>query len=136
MNVYELLKQDEGLMAKMRRCPTGHWTIGFGHNLETTPITERAAMVILEDDVQAVTLRCALFIPSWDELGQVRQAVLVSVAFNVGVTGLQGFRRMLLAIHMRQWERAADELLDSDAGRLLPVRYKRLAEMLKSGEWR
>lgn len=135
MNLIELLKQDEGFRANPYRDINGKLTIGYGHCLETNHITERAAQVILEDDVESCIKRCSLFIPLWDEIPPVRQAVLISLCFNVGLKGLQKFQRMLLAIHMKNWSKAADELLDSDAARQLPTRYARLAEMMRTGEW-
>lgn len=34
------LKRHEGLRLWVYRCPTGHRTIGYGHNLDATPLSK------------------------------------------------------------------------------------------------
>jgi lysozyme len=59
---------DEGLRLKPYRDTVGHLTIGIGHNLDAKPISNRAADVILEDDIADVLKDLDRAIPLWRQL--------------------------------------------------------------------
>jgi lysozyme len=69
----------------------------------------------------------------FDRLNAVRQGVLLEVAYNLGLNGLLGFRRMIAALTRQDFVAAARELMDSNAARALPGRYSWLAARLQSG---
>jgi lysozyme len=125
------LKRMEGLRLDPYRDTMSHWTVGYGHNLETTPISRAAALHILMDDVVATETELALKIPFWHDLSYRIQDVLINVAFNLGVEGLLKFKKTLFFLAAKQWENAADELLDSQAARDLPGRYKELSDKIR-----
>lgn len=68
------------------------------------------------------------------DTGAVRHAVLISMAYQMGVDGLGRFRRMLAALNDGDWELAAKEALDSKWAKQTPERARRHAEMLRTGE--
>lgn len=70
---------------------------------------------------------------AYEKCNEVRRAVLLSMAHQVGIYGVIGFRKMLAAITKRDWEKAAKECLNSLAARQTPKRYVRNAGMLKFG---
>jgi len=72
-------------------------------------------------------------LPSYKNLTLNRKMVLAQIAFNCGVRGLFGFVNMVRALNSGDYDRAADEILDSDAGRKLKNRYIRLSEMMRDG---
>ena len=55
------------------------------------------------------------------------------MAFNMGQTRLQGFRRMLLAISMENWDEAASQMLDSRWAVQVGNRARELSQMMKEG---
>jgi hypothetical protein len=57
-------------------------------------------------------------------------AVLYELTYNLGVDGLLGFPKLMAAVRTNDRAAAARELLDSDAGRMLPDRYGVLAARL------
>ena len=132
------LMRDEGKRLDMYRCPAGYLTIGYGHNLETTPISARAAAVILEDDVNAIITELAYRLP-WVFLGEARNearnGVLVNMAYNMGVNGLLTFKKFLTAVQLGDWATAKAELLDSKYATQVGDRAKRLAKQIETGEW-
>ncbi len=135
MDIKSLLKQDEGLRLDLYRDSHDNWTIGYGRNLTDTRITLAEAEYLLDNDIRYRRDQCDLLISSYEDLDEVRQAVLISMAFNLGISGLLKFKRLLVALHFKRWEQAAAEILDSDAARELVRRYIRLAEMMRTGEW-
>lgn len=112
----------------------GKLTIGIGHNLTDNGLPLPIIEDLYEHDVAATLGALAFRLPWFPALDPMRQRALVNVAFNVGVGGLLGFRKMLAALAQQDYETAADELLDSDAARKLPARYRRLAQMIRTGK--
>lgn len=132
MNVRQLIKNHEDLKLKAYRCPAGFWTIGYGRNLEQNGISEGEAEVLLSNDLHRVTRQCELKVTGFSDLDEVRKAVLIDIAINCGVNGLLLFRKMLNALWLRNYDRAADEVLDSN---LAPNRAQTLAQMMRTGKW-
>jgi len=56
---------------------------------------------------------------------------VLDIAYNVGWRGLLKFIKMIEALKAHDYYRAANEILDSLAGRELPVRYKRNAYAMR-----
>ena len=70
-----------------------------------------------------------------DVIDAVRQAVLVDMAFNLGIHGLGTFNTFLSCMASKQWAAAAADLRGTLVYSQLPVRYERLAVMLETGQW-
>lgn len=85
-----LIKQFEGFRAEAYRCPSGVWTIGYGHTNFVTPgmtVTVDEAERLLAEDLRPVIAS----LPSVQSRN--RMEALASFAFNVGVGA---FRRSTL----------------------------------------
>ena len=73
-------------------------------------------------------------LPFWPKLTDDRRRVLANMGYQLGVAGLMGFSRMLLALARGNYEAAAREMLDSKwAKRDTPERARRLAERMRRG---
>lgn len=127
------LRRDEGLRLRPYRCSAGRLTIGYGRNLEDRGITREEAEQLLRNDVDDLH-RELLGLRQYVYLDPVRQVVLANMAFNLGVSGLRGFRRMLNAISLGDYALAAKEMLDSKWAVQVGERAVRLAEMMRSGK--
>src|SRR5216683_5757947 len=94
-----VLKNREGLRLRMYADTKGIPTIGYGHNLRDVPISERAAMVILEDDAEAIAHQVAGVVGDdiWAVLVPARQGALIDMGF-MGPQKLAQFHNMLAAI--------------------------------------
>lgn len=125
------LEIEEGFRAQAYRDSRGKLTIGYGFNVDAG-ITQRAARALL---LAQVTERAEVLSTYWwaQGLDDVRMSVLIDVSFNVGIGGLLHFPKMLAAVGTHNWQTAHDELLDSDAARMLTVRYQKLARILLTG---
>ncbi len=111
--------------------PFGNLTIGVGINLENGLDDEEVDWLLHHrlEKIETV-IRSLDFYRIADP---VRASVMLDVGFNVGVIGLLEFRQMIAAMERQDFERAAIELLDSDAARQLPERYHSLAQVLRTG---
>lgn len=131
----ETLKAAEGYRRHPYRCPAGKWTVGYGRNLEDNGISQEEAEYLLRNDIASAIGELSLRVPGLLEtLSDVRVRVLLEMAVNMGVPRLMRFRRMLEALKVADYQKAAEEILDSDAARRLPGRYARLAEMMRKDE--
>lgn len=131
----ELIK-DEGLSLIPYLDSKNNWTIGVGHKLksECGPITLEYAGKLLAEDIKIAREAAMRIVPSFNELCEERQFVLISMAFQLGPTGLKGFKKMLLAIENKAYVVASQEMLDSKWHRQdTPKRAERLAKIMKTG---
>lgn len=140
-NVKDMIKRHEGLRLEPYKCPAGHWTVGYGHNLEVhgEPIPERItidqAEEYLNEDIADATRDCKQRIACFNELDEVRQAVLIDMCFNMGIWGLLTFKRMLKWVSKAFWGQATIEMLNSKWAEQVGHRAVTLANMMGSGEW-
>jgi lysozyme len=141
MNAAQLIKKHEGLRLKPYQCTEGRWTVGYGHNLDShrEPVPEIISLQEAEDyfeaDLAAAIHACVLLVPGWDLLDDVRQAVMIDMAFNLGPFGLENFKNMLTAISEKDWQLAALEMLNSRWAGQVDNRAIELARMMETVEW-
>lgn len=124
----------EGFRSDPYLCPQGYLTIGFGRNLNAKGISKSEGRFLLYNDMQEA-LRDAQRLPVFQDLDEVRQMVLVDMVFNMGLSGVRGFRRMFSALSARDYERAADEMKDSRWFRQTGRRAERLISIMRTGVW-
>lgn len=126
---------DEGKRLRPYVDTTGHITIGVGRNLQAKGITEEMCMLMLGEDIEEACAVCyRLFGEDFDDFAYGRRFALINMAFNLGEGGLRKFKKMLTAIEKRDWDRAAEEALDSLWAKQVGSRAKRVARMLQTGD--
>lgn len=128
----KMLRLDEGLRLRPYTDTEGYLTIGIGRNLDSKGISRGEAYILLENDVYEVINKCEEF-KFWSKFNRARKVVIANMCFNLGFTGLKKFKKMLKAIEEKDYDKAADEMLDSKWARQLPKRSKRLAKIMRSG---
>ncbi|RRS07652.1 glycoside hydrolase [Pseudoalteromonas sp. J010] len=134
MNTVEQIKKHEGFRRFPYLCTAGKLTIGYGRNLDDSGINEDEAESLLASDVENAKAAVSRRINT-QHCNEARIAVLVNMAFNLGVTGLLNFRRMLQAVEKGDFETAALEMLDSRWAKQVPIRAQELAQQMICGEW-
>ena len=130
MFVSDLIKSNEGFRGKVYTCSEGKKTVGWGRNLEDNGITEMEADVLLDNDLEMLTT----FLSAHGLLGkfnQPQEAVLYDMAYQMGMSGLLKFKKMLKAMKDGDFNQAAHELLDSKYARQTPNRANRNAQLLR-----
>lgn len=139
MNLIELIKRDEGFSGVPYKCTAGKTTIGYGRNLEANPMTPAEAEILLTNDINHVrySLRDRLGLDCKLDVNKIqpREAVLINMAFQMGITGLMKFRKTLEQYALQNWDNCANEMLDSKWAQQTPNRAKRLSEQMRTGEW-
>lgn len=147
--IFKRLEFHESCVLKPYKCPTGHITIGVGHNTEVrdwTPeekkaigdwkkgITKNAAYMILRNDIE-ICLKDLKRLGFWYYLDQERQYALLDMCFQLGYQGLSKFKKMLEAIRVKDYKEAARQCLDSQYARQTPLRAKRIAVLIRYARW-
>jgi lysozyme len=127
------LRRHEGERLTPYRCTAGKLTIGVGRNLEDRGITAEESAYLLNNDIEREWKALKTALPWVTGLNDVRQRVLLDMAFNLGINGLLKFKNTLATIQRGDYERAAGMMLDSLWARQVKGRAVRLAEMMKTG---
>jgi len=124
------LERHEGLRLKPYRDTVGKLTIGYGRNLDDMGITEMEADVLLYGDIARVRDELEAF--DWfPRMTDSRRAALINMAFNLGMPRLRGFRKMIAALEAGEYDRAAEESLDSKWARQVGQRAQEIAQMIR-----
>lgn len=138
MDLVSRLKRDEGFSRFAYKCPGGATTIGYGRNVDKSGgkgISQREAHMLLLFDIQECESDLASIFGALrlKAMGGVRENALINMRFNLGPSGFREFAQMIDAVQHKDWDRAANECLDSRAARMLPRRYGRIAQELRTG---
>jgi lysozyme len=131
-SLLQQVKRHEGFHPRPYRCPAGKLTIGYGLNLDAG-ISERLASQILEWQLDYVRSGLAGMLPFWSKLSPSRQDVFVNMAFNLGMAGLFGFRRMLEAADRGNVEGVCAEMKNSKWAKQVGARADELIEQYRKG---
>ena len=90
---------------------------------------------LLDNDIKKITDKVHNTLPWISKLNDARRAVLIGMAFQMGVRGLLQFKRTLGSIEDGQYFEAAIEMLQSEWAKQTPERANRLAAQMETGEW-
>lgn len=130
------LRIHEGVRTHFYRCTSGLATIGVGRCIEegSLGLSDDEIDYLLENDIK----RCKqeLISLSWfADLDAVRQDAIVNLCFNLGLTRLMGFKNAMGAMAVGDYEKAADEFLDSRWANQVGQRALDVTHMIRTGEY-
>lgn len=131
----QLLIRHEGLRLKPYTDTVGKLTIGVGRNLTDVGLTQDEVLVLLQNDIERCRCELNKALPWWIKLGEVREAVLLSLCFNLGITKLLSFKTTLGLIENGQYAEAAERLLHTPWAAQVGQRAVDLTDMLRTGAW-
>lgn len=130
----ERIKKDEGLRLRIYKCSQGKLTIGYGFNLSDNPITTHVAEMLFNDQFNKNLIPTMQFAgDTWNVLSEVRQGVLLNMCYQLGAEKLFGFKQMRSALMELEYDKAADEMIDSLWYQQTPKRAGRLAAEMRLG---
>ena len=132
--IEKMLILHEGEHLKPYLCPAGKLTIGVGRNLEDNGITQEESRFLLLNDIARCEREMEQFF-FCGKIGEVREAVVMDMLFNLGLPRFRTFRKMIAALDRAKYDLAADEMLDSRWAQQVGQRAIRLADMMRTGQW-
>ena len=112
----------------------GHATIGYGTSLDIDGIPSDIASILMLRKIKEIRLNLEKF-SWWTDLTSPRKAVLIDMAYNLGVDGLLKFKGMIAALENSAWDQAANEMLDSEWAKQTGSRATDDAAIMRSGEY-
>ena len=145
MNIEQLREQlevDEGCVYEIYNDHLGYPTFGIGHlvkesdpeqgqSLGTAVSPDRVAEAF-ESDIQSVLRDCNILYSDFDDLPEEAQQVIANMMFNLGRPRLSKFAGMKRGVDARDWNQAADEMVDSNWYRQVTNRADRLVERVRA----
>ena len=145
MNIEKLREQleiDEGVKYEVYKDHLGYDTFGIGHLITAhdpengwsvgTDVDEYRVQEAFEDDVQGVISDCEKLYVQWEHLPEEAQQVIANMMFNMGYTRLSKFKGMKRGVDSRDWNAAADEMVDSSWYNQVTNRASRLVERMRN----
>lgn len=160
--VIDLLHFEEGFRDRPYLCSEGYPTVGYGFKLgqkyEGTledfndiydfELPKHAGDEWLEYILEGLAVEMVqnpVIIPAWKvcdeahpDLGYMwnpRLAVLISMAYQMGVDGLAKFKKTLGYVATGDFDDAAHMMIQSKWAKQTPNRAKRHAEQMRTGQW-
>ena len=134
-HIKEQLVRHEGLRLKPYRCTAGRLTIGIGRNLDDCGISQSEAYIMLINDIMNCEKQLQSEIPDiYNQLDEVRKSVLLNMCFNLGISGLLGFKNTLTFVKAGDWEQAANGMLASKWAKQVGRRAIELSELMRKGK--
>ena len=145
MNLDQLrmeLEYDEGCKYEIYLDHLGLPTFGIGHLVTEddpehgqevgTAVTEERVIEVFEKDVQVTIDECKKLYDDWFDLPDEVQLIIANMMFNMGRPRLSQFKGMKAGVDERDWNRAADEMVDSKWYRQVTNRADRLVTRMRN----
>jgi lysozyme len=133
-HLYASIEHHEGYRTKAYKDTLGHWTVGFGTNLEVLEIDLATARAWMHKKIEEVTKSLSDETP-WSYLNGVRQGVLIEMGYQLGFAGCKKFVKMWEALGDHDYPRAAREMGNSRWARQTQKRVAELQARMLYGTW-
>ena len=137
----EELAEDEGCKFEVYLDHLGLPTFGIGHlvveqdpeygHAVGTPVDEERVRQVFNLDIASTLDECQVLYSDFDELPEEAQLIIANMMFNMGRPRLSKFKGMKAGVDARDWNRAADEMVDSRWHDQVPNRAKRLVKRMR-----
>ena len=135
MDIYPViisLKAHEGFRSRVYKDTLGFDTIGYGFAIKDLELSESISTVLLTEKVLNLVVRIQQRFPWFNKLPTPAQEVIVNMCYQLGITGVSKFRKMIRAMNLKDWNTAAAEMLDSRWAKQTPTRAKELSKIIKN----
>ena len=145
MNIEQLRKElevDEGVKYEIYNDHLGYPTFGIGHLVRDTdpehgqeigtPVSEDRVIEAFNKDVESVLNDCTILYGDFSKLPEEAQLIIANMMFNLGRPRLSKFKGMKAGVDAKDWNKAADEMVDSAWYRQVPNRAGRLVERMRA----
>ena len=145
MNIEQLrkeLERDEGVKYEVYLDHLGYPTLGIGHLITDddpecgasvgTKVDSDRVQEAFEADVESVLSDCERLYVQFEHLPEEVKLIIANMMFNMGYTRLSKFKGMKRCVDARDWEWAADEMVDSKWYKQVTRRADRLVVRMRS----
>ena len=137
MNLEERIKHHEGFRNMVYKDTLGKRTIGWGHlcrkdetwedGLEySTDVLQHYFDIDFDTAIYGADSLCGNM-----GLPERAEEILIEMCFQLGTTGVSNFKNMLKGLEEKDYNKAADEMLDSKWAKQTPNRANELSNMMR-----
>ena len=138
----EQLEIDEGVVHEIYLDHLGYPTFGIGHLVREsdpehganvgTKVDEARCIEAFNQDVESVIKDCKILYSDFDDLPEEVQQIVANMMFNMGRPRLSKFKGMKRGVDAKDWNAAADEMVDSRWYRQVGARAERLEARMRA----
>ena len=138
----EELAEDEGCKFEIYLDHLGLPTFGIGHLVVEqdpehgqavgTAVSEERVRQVFALDIASTLDECQVLYPDFDDLPEECQLIIANMMFNMGRPRLSKFKGMKAGVDARDWNKAADEMVDSRWYTQVPNRARRLVDRMRA----
>ena len=145
MDKYQLIEElanDEGCKYEVYLDHLGYPTFGIGHLITDddpecgtsvgTEVSSDRVQEAFDSDIESVLSDCERLYVQFEHLPEEVQLIIANMMFNMGYTRLSKFKGMKRGVDARNWEEAADEMVDSRLYKQVSRRADRLVVRMRS----
>ena len=138
----EEIEYDEGSVNEINLDHLGLATFGVGHLVRKedpeygwevgTPVNADRCVEAFNTDIETVLSDCKLLYSDFEDLPEEAQRIIANMMFNMGRPRLSKFKGMKRGVDARDWNAAADEMVDSRWYRQVTNRADRLVKRMRN----
>ena len=138
----EELAEDEGCKFEIYLDHLGLPTFGIGHLVVEgdpehgqpvgTPVDNERVRQVFALDIASTLDECHVLYPDFDDLPEEAQLIIANMMFNMGRPRLSKFKGMKAGVDARDWNKAADEMVDSRWYDQVTNRARRLVARMRA----
>ena len=145
MDRYQLreeLANDEGCKYEVYLDHLGYPTFGIGHLITDddpecgtsvgTEVSSDRVQEAFDSDIESVLSDCERLYVQFEHLPEEVQLIVANMMFNMGYTRLSKFKGMKRGVDARDWNAAADEMVDSKWYKQVTNRADRLVTRMRN----
>jgi len=133
----EMLRRHEGVRNHVYRDTENLETIGVGRCIAegSLGLSDDEVDYLLGNDLKRCIEELKRAFDWYEKLDPVRQDVMISLCFNLGLTRLLKFEKALAGMENSDWETASTEFMDSRWSTQVGQRAVELTDMLRTGKY-
>ena len=105
--------------------PEHGWEVG-------EPVSEERCNAVFESDIEITIGDCEKLYDDFYDLPEEAQLIIANMCFNLGYPRLSKFKGMKAGVDARDWNKAADEMVDSRWYQQVTNRADRLVERMRA----
>lgn len=138
------IEADEGCKYDIYLDHLGYPTFGIGHLISTSDpeygkevgasVSKDRVVQAFNADMDIVLLDCNTLYEDFETLPEEVQHIIANMMFNMGRPRLSKFKGMKAGVDARDWNKAADEMVDSRWYKQVTNRAQRLVDRMRAVE--
>jgi lysozyme len=136
------LEADEGCVYAVYLDHLDLPTFGIGHLIRKNDpeyglevgaaVSSERVLEAFEEDIQVVLDDCENLYQDFGDLPEEVQLIIANMMFNLGYPRLSKFKGMKAGVDARDWQKAADEMVDSRWYKQVTNRAERLVQRMRA----